>query len=63
MEMVNQRRKMLDAIESNAKKKNKKKNDNFATKVISTENVEKKSGRSKKRESKLFLFQVINSSN
>ena len=57
MEMVNQRRKMLDAIESNAKKKKKKKkSDNFATKVISTENVEKKSGRSKKRESKLFLF-------
>ena len=36
MEMVNQRRKMLDAMESNAKG-----NDKFATKVISTENVEK----------------------
>ena len=37
METVNQRRKMLDAMESNANR-----NDNFATKVISTENVEKK---------------------
>ena len=36
MEIVNQRRKMLYAMESNAKG-----NDNFATKVISTENVEK----------------------
>ena len=32
-------------------------NDNFATKVISTENVEKKEcGRSKEKESNLFLF-------
>ena len=32
-------------------------NDNFATKVISTENVEKKEcGRSKKKESNLFIF-------
>ena len=37
MEIVNQRRKMLDAMENNAKG-----NDNFATKVISMENVEKK---------------------
>ena len=37
MEIVNQRRKMLDAMENNAKE-----NDNFATKVISVENVEKK---------------------
>ena len=36
--MGNHRRKMLDAIESNAKG-----NDNFAIKVISTENVEGKS--------------------
>ena len=36
--MGNHRRKMLDAIESNAKG-----NDNFAIKVISTENVEEKS--------------------
>ena len=54
MEIVNQRRKMLDAMENNAKG-----NDNFATKVISMENVEKK-WRSKKKESILFLFQVIN---
>ena len=33
-----------------------KRNDNFVTKVISTENVKKKSGRSKKKESNLFLF-------
>ena len=44
MEIINQKRKMLDATESNAKG-----NDNFASKVISTENVEKKCGRSKKR--------------
>ena len=36
MEIVNHRQKMLNATESNPKK-----NDNFATKVISTENVEK----------------------
>ena len=46
---------MLDAMESNAKG-----NDNFATKMISTENVEKKCKRSKEEESNLFLFQVIN---
>ena len=38
MEIVNHRRKMLDAMESNAKG-----NDNFAIKVISTENVDGKS--------------------
>ena len=37
MEIVNHRQKMLDATVCNAKG-----NDNFATKVISTENVEKK---------------------
>ena len=37
IEIVNQRRKMLDATESSAKGK-----DNFANKVISTENIEKK---------------------
>ena len=35
MEIINHRRKMLDAMENNAKV-----NDNFAIKVISTENVE-----------------------
>ena len=39
---------MLDATESNAKG-----NDNFATKVISAENVEEKTN---KKESNLFLF-------
>ena len=38
MEIVNHRRKTLDAMESNAKG-----NDNFAIKVISTENVDGKS--------------------
>ena len=38
MEIVDHRRKMLDAMESNAKR-----NDNFAIKVISTDNVEGKS--------------------
>ena len=54
MEIVNQTRKMLDAMESNAKG-----NDNFATKVISMENVEKM-WKSKKKELNLLLFQVIN---
>ena len=39
---------MLDATESNAKG-----NNNFA---VDVENVEKKCGRSKKKESNLFLF-------
>ena len=55
MEIVNQRRKMLDAMESNAKE-----NDNLATKVTSMENVEKNFKGSKKEESNLFLFRVIN---
>ena len=57
MEIVNHRRKMFDAMESNAKG-----NDNFAIKVISTENVEGENysfkkiyGRSKKKQSNLFL--------
>ena len=55
MEIVHQRRKMLDVMESNFKG-----NDNFATKVTSTENEEKKCERSKMEESNLFLFEVIN---
>ena len=35
-------------------------NDNFAKKVISTEYTEKKIKKSKKEESNLFLFHVIN---
>ena len=43
---------MLDATKSHAKG-----NDNFATKVISMEIVEKRiCGRSKKKKSNLFLF-------
>ena len=49
--VINQRRKMLNAMESNAKE-----NDNFATKMISTENAEKKCGRSKKKESNLLSW-------
>ena len=44
---------MLDSMVSNE-------NDNFITKVMSTENKEKKCEKSKKKESNLFLFQVIN---
>ena len=58
MEIVRNRRKMLDAMESNAKG-----NDNFAIKVISTTNVEGKSyifkikyERSKKKESNFLYF-------
>ena len=55
MEIVHQRRKMLDATESNPEG-----NDNFATKVISTENVEKNVKEVKRKNQTLFLFQVIN---
>ena len=57
MEIVNQRRKVLDAMETNAKG-----NDNFAIKVISSENVEGKSSIKKKnreevrRKSQTYLF-------
>ena len=54
MEIVNQRQKMLDTTESNAKG-----NDNFATKVISAENEQKKCGRSKKKESNLFFSKLL----
>ena len=48
MEIVNHRQKNVGC--------NAKGNDNFATKVISTENVETKCGRSKKKESNPFYF-------
>ena len=52
MEIVKHRQKLLHAtVLSSAKG-----NDNFATKVISTENVEKLCGRSKEKESNLSLF-------
>ena len=54
MEIVNHRQKMLGAAECNAKG-----NDNFATKVISTENVGKKWGRSKNKESNFFFFKLL----
>ena len=44
MEIVNRRRKLLDAVESYAKR-----NNNCAIKVISTENVEGKSSIKKKK--------------
>ena len=57
MEIINHRRKTLDAMESNAEG-----NDNFAIKVVNMENAEgksyifyKKYGRSKKKESNLFF--------
>ena len=56
METVNYRRKMLDAMHSNTKG-----NDNFAIKVIITENIEGKSFIKKNREevrrkSQTYLF-------
>ena len=48
MEIVSHRQKMLDAM--------LRETIIFATKVISTENVETKCGRSKKKESNPFLF-------
>ena len=54
MEIVNKRRKLLDAMDSNTRE-----NDNFTSKMISMENVERKCNKSEKEESNLFLFQVI----
>ena len=54
MEIVNKRRKLLNAMDSNTRE-----NDNFTSKMISMENVERKCNKSKKEESNLFLFQVI----
>ena len=50
MEIVNQRQKMLDAMESNAEG-----NDNFVTKVIITENVEK-NAKEVRRKNQTFFF-------
>ena len=50
MEIVNQRQKMLDAMESNAEG-----NDNFVTKVIITENVEK-IAKEVRRKNQIFFF-------
>ena len=57
MEIANHKRKMLDAIEGNAKG-----NDSFVIKVISAVNIDgksyiflKKYGRNKKKESNLFI--------
>ena len=54
MEIVNKRRKLLNAMDSNTRE-----NDNFTSKMISMENVERKCNKSEKEESNLFLFQVI----
>ena len=59
MEIFAHRPQMLDAIESSTKG-----NNNFVTKVISTENVEgkstslKKGGRTKKKDPSFFIFLV-----
>ena len=50
MEILNQRQKMLDAMESNAEG-----NDNFVTKVIITENVEK-NAKEVRRKNQTFFF-------
>ena len=38
---------------------NTRENDNFTSKMISMESVERKCNKSKKEESNLFIFQVI----
>ena len=53
MEIVNQKQKML-----NAKKSNPKGNDNFAAKVISTENVEK-NVKEERRKNQTYLFSKL----
>ena len=45
---------MLDAMESNAKG-----NDNFSTKVISTENVEKKNVNEVRRKNQTYFFSKL----
>ena len=59
MEIVNHRRKMLDAMESNAKK-----NDNFAMKVLSTDNVDgklylKKNKEEVRRKNQTYFFHLL----
>ena len=54
MEIVHQRRKMLDAMESNPVG-----NDNFATKLISMENVEKKNEKEVRRKNQTYFFSKV----
>ena len=60
MEIVNQRRKMLGSMESNAKWKN-----NFATKLINTEKIDDESsslktyGKSKKKNQTYFFCKLL----
>ena len=60
MEIVNQRRKMLGSMESNAKGKN-----NFATKLINTEKIDDESsslktyGKSKKKNQTYFFCKLL----
>ena len=54
MEIVHQRRKMLDATESNPEG-----NDNFVTKVISTENVEKNVKEVKRKNQTYFFSKLL----
>ena len=54
MEIVHQRRKMLNATESNPEG-----NDNFATKVISTENVEKNVKEVKRKNQTYFFSKLL----
>ena len=54
MEIVHQKRKILKAMESNPKG-----NDNFATKLISTENLEK-NVTEVRRKNQTYFFLVIN---
>ena len=54
MEIVNQRRKILDAMENNAKE-----NDNFATKVISMENVEKNVKEVRRKNQTYFFSKLL----
>ena len=56
MVIVNQRRKMLDAMESNAKG-----NDKFATKVISTENVENNVKEVRRKNQTCFFSKLLTS--
>ena len=54
MEIAHQRRKMLDAMESNPVG-----NDNFAAKLISMENVEKKNEKEVRRKNQTYFFSKV----
>ena len=54
VEIANHKRKILDAMESNTNE-----NDNFATKVLSKKNVEKRNVEEVRRKNQTYLFSKL----